>query len=59
MNKDFLFLSYLNQINIIKKDFFENSLGDETLEVLGFQTIEALENELALLTKELDEEMLA
>tara|TARA_Y100001968_G_scaffold301941_1_gene314722 strand:- start:660 stop:791 length:132 start_codon:yes stop_codon:yes gene_type:complete len=40
----------------MKKDFFENSLGDETLEVLGFQTNEALENVLALLTKELDEE---
>ena len=31
--------------------FLENSLGNETLEVLGLKTIEALEKELDLLTK--------
>ena len=36
--------------------FFENSLGNETIEVLGFKTIESLEKELELLTKEVEEE---
>ena len=40
----------------MKKDFFENSLGNETIEVLGFKTIEALEKELELLTEELKDE---
>ena len=35
---------------------FEDSLGKETMEVLGFRTIEALEKELDLLTKEEEEE---
>ena len=35
--------------------FFENSLGNETIEVLGFKTIEALEKELELLTKEIED----
>ncbi len=39
----------------MKKDFFENSLGNETIEVLGFKTIDALEKELELLTKEVEE----
>ncbi len=34
---------------------FENSLGKETLEVLGFKSIDALEKELELLTKEVEE----
>ena len=38
-----------------KNDFFENSLGNETIEVLGFKTIDALEKELELLTKDLEE----
>ena len=40
----------------MKKVFFENSLGKETIEVLGFKTIDALEKELDLLTKDLEEE---
>ena len=40
----------------MKKNYFENSLGNETLEALGFKTIDALENELELLTKECEEE---
>ena len=40
---------------IIKNVFFENSLGNETIEVLGFKTIDALEKELELLTKETEE----
>ena len=40
----------------MKKLFFENSLGDETLEVLGFKTIDALERELELLTRYIEEE---
>ncbi len=40
----------------MKKVIFENSLGNETIEVLGFKSIEALEKELALLTKEVEEE---
>ena len=40
----------------MKKFLFANSLGNESLEVLGFKTIDALEKELDLLTKEADEE---
>tara|TARA_Y100001968_G_C19444930_1_gene764791 strand:- start:4077 stop:4226 length:150 start_codon:yes stop_codon:yes gene_type:complete len=40
----------------MKTVFFENSLGKETIEDLGFKTIDALENELELLTKEVEEE---
>ncbi len=40
---------------IMKKVFFEDSLGNETIEVLGFNTIDDLENELELLTKEIEE----
>ena len=36
--------------------YFENSLGNETIEVLGFKTIDALEKELELLTKDLEED---
>ena len=39
----------------MKKVVFENSLGNETMEVLGFNTIDALEKELDLLTRELEE----
>ena len=41
---------------IMKTVFFENSLGNETLEVLGFETIDALEKELELLSKDLEEQ---
>ena len=40
----------------MKNKFFENSLGNETIEVLGFKTIDALEKELELLTKDLEEQ---
>ena len=40
----------------MKKLFFENSLGNETIEVLGFKTIDAMEEELDLLTKYVEEE---
>ena len=40
----------------MKNVFFENSLGNETLEALGFKTIDALEKALEMLTKEVDEE---
>ena len=39
----------------MKKSFFENSLGDETMEVLGFKTVDAMEKELDLLTQEVEE----
>ena len=41
---------------VMKKVFFENSLGNETIEVLGFKTIDAVEQELELLTKDVEEE---
>tara|TARA_Y100000766_G_C18888081_1_gene596972 strand:+ start:301 stop:447 length:147 start_codon:yes stop_codon:yes gene_type:complete len=40
----------------MKQDFIKNSLGNETIEVLGFKTIDALEKELELLTQEVKEE---
>ena len=40
----------------MNKAFFENSLGNETVDVLGFTTIEAFEEELKLLTKDVEEE---
>ena len=40
----------------MKKVSFENSLGNESIEVLGFKTIDALEKELDLLTKDAEEE---
>ena len=40
----------------MKKLVFENSLGNKTIEVLGFKTIAALEEELELLTKDVEEE---
>ena len=40
----------------MKNFLFENSLGNETIEVLGFKTTDALEKELELLTKEMDSE---
>ena len=39
----------------MKNVFFGNSLGNETIEVLGFKTNDALEKELELLTKEVEE----
>tara|TARA_B100000214_G_C23684510_1_gene497882 strand:+ start:253 stop:399 length:147 start_codon:yes stop_codon:yes gene_type:complete len=39
----------------MKNVFFENSLGNETIEVLGFKTIDALEKELEMLTKDVEE----
>ena len=39
----------------MKNVFFENSLGNESIEVLGFKTIDALEKELELLTKDVEE----
>ena len=41
----------------MKKVFFENSLGNETIEVLGFKTIDALEKELDLLTRDVEEKL--
>ena len=43
----------------MKRVFFENSLGNETIEVLGFKTIDALERELELLTKEVEDEQIS
>ncbi len=40
----------------MKKFLFENSLGNESIEVLGFKTIDALERELDLLTQEAEED---
>ena len=40
----------------MKKVVFENSLGNESIEVLGFKTIDALEKELESLTKDAEEE---
>ena len=40
----------------MKNVLFENSLGNETIEVLGFKTLDALEKELEMLTKDLEEE---
>ena len=42
----------------MKNVFFENSLGNETIEVLGFKTIDALEKELEFLTKDVEEEQI-
>ena len=39
----------------MKNLFFENSLGNETMEALGFKTIDALEKKLELLTKDTEE----
>ena len=36
--------------------FYENSLGKESIEDLGFKTIDALEKELELLIKDVEEE---
>jgi len=35
--------------------FFGNSLGNETIEVLGFKSIDELEKELELLTRDVEE----
>tara|TARA_Y100001968_G_scaffold217885_1_gene200470 strand:+ start:3528 stop:3689 length:162 start_codon:yes stop_codon:yes gene_type:complete len=40
----------------MQKKLFEDSLGKETIEVLGFKTIDALEEELNLLTQDVHEE---
>ena len=42
----------------MKNLFFENSLGNETIEVLGFKTIDALEKELEFLIKDVEEEQI-
>ena len=42
----------------MKNVFFENSLGNETIEVLGFKTIDALEKELEFLTRDAEEEQI-
>ena len=39
----------------MKPGFFQNSLGNETMELLGFKTSDALEKELELLTKDVEE----
>ena len=39
----------------MKPNIFENSLGNESFEVLGFSTIDALEKEIELLTREAEE----
>ena len=41
---------------IMKNVFFEHSLGKETIELLGFQSVDALEKELELLTKDVVED---
>ena len=46
----------MKKINIMKNVLFENSLGNETLEALGFKTIDALEKELEVLTKKVQED---
>ena len=51
---NYLFL--LKNIMIMESGFFENSLGKETIEVLGFKTIDALEKELELLIQEKEDE---
>ncbi len=43
----------------MKDVLFENSLGNETIEVLGFKTIDALEKELEILTREADEKQIS
>ena len=40
----------------MKEVLFENSLGNESIEALGLKTINALEKELELLTKDLQDE---
>ncbi len=40
----------------MKNLFIENSLGNESAEVLGFKTIDALEKELELLIKDAEED---
>ena len=40
----------------INNVFSKKSLGNETIEVLGFKTIDSLEKELELLTKDVEEE---
>ena len=42
----------------MKKVFFENSLGNESMEVLDFKTIDTLEKELEFLTKDAEEEQI-
>ena len=42
----------------MKNLLFENSLGNETIEVLGFKTMDALEKELEFLTKDVEEEQI-
>ena len=42
----------------MKNVFFGNSLGNETIELLGFQSIDALEKELEFLTKDVEEDQI-
>ena len=42
----------------MKNVFFEKSLGKETIEALGFKTIDALEKEIEFLTKDIEEEQI-
>tara|TARA_Y100001968_G_scaffold181538_1_gene166233 strand:- start:1805 stop:1951 length:147 start_codon:yes stop_codon:yes gene_type:complete len=42
----------------MKDLFIGNSLGNETIEVLGFKTVDALEKELELLTKDVEGELI-
>ena len=43
---------------ILKKDLFENSLGKETIDDLGLRSMDALEKEVELLTKEMESEQI-
>ena len=47
---------FCTKIKSMKNVLFESSLGNETIEVLGFKTIDALEKELELLIKDVEEE---
>tara|TARA_Y100001968_G_scaffold291600_1_gene296162 strand:+ start:563 stop:709 length:147 start_codon:yes stop_codon:yes gene_type:complete len=42
----------------MKNKFYKNSLGNETIEVLGFKTVDALEKELELLIKDVEEDQI-
>ncbi len=42
----------------MKNVFFEHSLSNETIEVLGFRIIDALEKKLELLAKDLEDSVI-
>ncbi len=46
--------TYFFLMIIMENVVFKNSLGNETIEVLGFKTIDDLEKELDLLTKDVE-----